>query len=387
MIKTKCIFAMVGIVTLGACLLLSPSVQAQLMSREELGRSLFFDTNLSKNRTQSCATCHDPEHGFADARPNDALGAVSLGDDGESLGDRNAPTASYAMFTPPFGKKKNGIYHGGQFHDGRANSLADQAGGPPLNPIEMGMADKRAVVNLLLENRDYVAAFKANFGDTVFGDVERTYTAMTVSIAAFEQTDFFAPFDSKYDRYLRGIYKMSTQEQLGMTLFFSNQFTNCNRCHQLNTFAESAQETFSNYEYHNIGVPVNVHARTLNGVAKGHIDDGLLANPGVMDVAQRGKYKTSTLRNIAVTGPYMHNGVFQSLETVVRFYNKYNSPAPTAQINPETGKPWAAPEVEGTISLDNLKVGDALDEKRIKALVAFMKTLTDQRYEHLLEDQ
>ena len=362
------------------------TAQAGALSKVELGKQLYFDTNMSKNRTQACATCHDPERGFADARSNDSESAFSLGDDGQSFGDRNAPTASYANQIPPFGKNKEGIYVGGQFHDGRANTLADQAAGPPLNPIEMGMADEAAVVARLKENADYVAAFKVHFGDNIFEDDKAAYAAMAESIAAFEKTDFFSPFDSKYDRYLRGEYKMTKSELLGMTLFFSNQFTNCNQCHQFKKFPESEGETFANYEYHNIGVPTNVKGREVNGVAADFTDEGLLANPAVDDVKQRGKFKTMALRNVAVTGPYMHNGVFQELETVVRFYNKYNSKAPASQINPETGKPWGAPEVADNISFKELEIGDALDEKRIKAVVDFMKTLTDKRYEHLLED-
>ena len=94
-----------------------------------------------------------------------------------------------------------------------------------------------------------------------------------------------------------------------------------------------------------------------------------------------------TLRNVAVTGPYMHNGVFKDLRTVVLFYNKYNTRSPKRQINPETGQQWQPPEVAENLSLKELETGPALDNRRIDALVAFMKMLTDQRYEHLLEEQ
>ena len=348
---------------------------------------LFSDVNLSKNRTQACATCHNPDFAFTDPRETDAGRSVSLGDDGVSLGDRNAPTAAYARFSPAFGKNAKGRYAGGQFHDGRAADLADQAAGPPLNPIEMGMPDEAAVVARLKENDAYVSAFKAHFGADIFADDAKAYAAMTQAIAAFEKTDEFAPFDSKYDRYLRGEYTLTGQEELGMTLFFSNQFTNCNLCHQLKRFGESEGETFTNYEFHNIGVPENLRTRAVNGVAADFVDDGLLAHPDVSDPAERGKYKTSTLRNVAVTGPYMHNGVFEDLETVIRFYNKYNSKAASARINPETGQPWGPPEVAETMSMDDLTVGDALDDRRIKALVAFLRLLTDKRYEPLLEAQ
>lgn len=363
--------------------LLSPALAADdtaIASREDLGRALFFDTNLSLTRTQSCATCHNPDTGFADPSGR----AASLGADGRSLGDRNAPTASYARFSPPFRIGKDGIAVGGQFHDGRAATLQEQAGGPPLNPGEMAMPSKAAVRDRLRENPAYVRAFTAFYGDGVLDDAGRAYDAMTDSIARFENTDVFSPFDSKYDRYLRGEYKMTPEEDLGMTLFFSTQFTNCNLCHKLNAMPASAGETFTNYQYFNIGVPANTVLRAENGKPKGFIDHGLRENPAAKGAASDGRFKTPTLRNVAVTGPYMHNGVFKDLETVIRFYNKYNTPTDAAQINPETGKPWGKPEVAKTIALKELETGPALDTKRIRALVAFLKTLTDARYEPLL---
>ena len=357
-----------------------------LDSKAALGEALYFDINLSKNRTQACATCHDPEFAFVDPRPTAAGRAVSLGDDGESLGDRNTPTAAYARFSPPFHQTAEGAYRGGQFLDGREPDLRGQAGGPPLNPIEMAMPSKAAVVERLKENPAYVEAFAELFGAGIWDDPEVTYEAMRESIAAFEHTPRFAPFDSKYDRYLRGKAKFTDQEELGRVLFFSQQFSNCNQCHQLHKSQIAQTETFSNYEYHNIGIPTNETARAVNGVPADHVDRGLLDNPAVSDPAQAGKFKVPTLRNVAVTGPYMHNGVFDDLRTTVVFYNKYNSKAPASQTNPETGQPWRPPEVDGTLSLKELEHGPALDDQRIDALVAFLKTLTDRRYEHLLED-
>ncbi len=116
----------------------------KIKMKEDLGRVLFFDKNLSKNKTQSCATCHNPEAGFVDTRDNGINKMASLGDDGHSLGDRQAPTASYAMFSPEFHyDKKKKKYIGGQFWDGREATLAAQAGGPPMNPIEMAMPSKK----------------------------------------------------------------------------------------------------------------------------------------------------------------------------------------------------------------------------------------------------
>ncbi|MGD9865669.1 MAG: cytochrome-c peroxidase, partial [Pseudodonghicola sp.] len=258
-----------------------------------LGEALFFDPNLSQNRTQSCATCHSPDAGFVDPRETDAGRAVSLGDDGRSLGGRNAPTAGYAAMTPPFHLTADGKWQGGLFLDGRAATLEDQAGGPPLNPVEMGMPDRAAVVARLRENPDYVAALGALVAPDVFDDPDRAYAGMTAAIAAYERTPEFAPFDSKYDRYLRGEYQLSPEEDLGRLLFFSQQFTNCNLCHQLKRSAVDPEESFTNYQYHNIGVPANP-------ALAGGPDRGLLDNPQVDDPAEAGKFKVPSLRNVAV---------------------------------------------------------------------------------------
>lgn len=361
------------------------ALAADLSTKERLGEALFFDHNLSANRSQACADCHNPDFGFADPRTGGAGGAASVGDNGKSVGDRNAPTASYAAFTPAFHITADGKAVGGQFWDGRAATLKEQAGGPPLNPAEMGLTSKEQARDRLAENPDYVRAFVALYGAGVLDDAERAYDAMSDSLAAFEKTDRFAPFDSKYDRHLRGEYKMTPEEDLGMTLFFSTQFTNCNQCHKLKPMPAAAGEMFTNYEHHNIGVPANPALREASGKPASFADRGLRDNPAADKPAFEGKFKTPSLRNVAVTGPYMHNGVFKDLETVVRFYDHYNNRTEKAAINPETGKPWGPPEVAATLSRKELESGPALDTRRVKALVAFMKTLTDARYEHLLK--
>jgi cytochrome c peroxidase len=351
----------------------------------ELGKQLYFDNNLSFNRTQSCATCHAPNHGFVDKQNTKFEGAVSLGDDGISFGDRSAPTAAYANQIPMFHLHEDGQYKGGQFWDGREKNLIGQAGGPLLNSMEMGMPSKESVLNRLKENHSYTLSFKKIYGLDVFNSPESAYKALTKSIALFEETDFFSPFNSKYDRYLEGNYQLTEQEDLGMTLFFSNQFTNCNQCHQLKLLPATKRETFSDYTYHNIGVPINKPVRKHNQTPNEYRDLGLFNNPLVTKKSNIGKFKVPTLRNVAITAPYMHNGIFNELETVVAFYNKYNSKSKKRQINPETNRAWDDPEVKENISFKKLGSGPALDDKRIKALVAFMKLLTDQRYEHLVD--
>ena len=344
-----------------------------------LGRALYFDKNLSLNKTQSCATCHNPEAGFVDDRDNGVQAQASLGDNGTSIGDRQAPSAAYAMFSPSFHyDKKKKEYIGGQFWDGREKTLAGQAGGPPTNPDEMAMPSKSAIVRRLKENLFYVEIFKKVYGENIFKNDDTAYLKMTKAIEVFEQSDFFAPFDSKYDRYLEGRYDLTPLEDLGRSLFYSNANTNCSSCHTLKK-EDQKRETFSNYEFHNIGTPINTALRAKNGVRKK--DDGLLNNPLVKDIKHQGKYKVPTLRNVAITSPYMHNGVFSDLKTVILFYDKFNNKKNI--INPETNKAWRNAEWENTINKKDLKM-KKLSERKVDALVAFLKLLTDKRYEHLL---
>lgn len=239
----------------------------------------------------------------------------------------------------------------------------------------------------LRENPAYVQAFTSLFGPPVLDSDRDAFRAMTESIAAFERTEVFQPFDSRYDRFLRGEVQLTDEEELGRLLFFSNQFTNCHLCHQLRILGGAELEPFSNFEFHNIGVPANP-AFAESG-RKVTVDRGLAENP-MVDPADRdnvaGHFKVPSLRNVAVTAPYMHNGVFKDLRTVILFYDKYNNSAPRRQVNPETGRPWDAPEVPENLSLKELETGPALDDQRINALVAFLRTLTDRRYEHLLAE-
>ena len=353
----------------------------ELSQNQELGKALFFDKNLSLNRTQSCATCHNPDFGFIDNRDNGVKSMASLGDNLKSIGDRIAPSASYAKFSPPFHydeKKKK--YIGGQFWDGRASTLEIQAQGPPLNPDEMAIPDIKTFINRLKENSYYVTSFKEIYGIEIFEDEKKVYEAFSKSIASYERSNEFSPFDSKYDRFLKDEYDLSVLEDLGKALFFSNNNNSCASCHVLKG-EDKEGETFTNYEYHNIGTPENKELRAKNGAIKK--DLGLLSNPEVTNEREKGKYKVPSLRNVVVTAPYMHNGVFKDLKTVVLFYDKYNNKNNT--INPETNKPWEEPEIKENISQEELKA-KKLNDRKVEALVAFMKLLTDKKYEHLIKE-
>lgn len=347
-----------------------------------LGQALFFDTNLSFTRNQACGSCHQPGQAFADGRVNGVGGAASVGDDGVSLGDRNAPSIAYAHLVPDFHRDDTGEYVGGFFLDGRSATMKEQATEPFFNPVEMAMPDRRSVVDRVRENPAYVEMLQSFYGADLFRDEARVFDAVVESIVAFEKAELFSPFDSKYDRFLRGEYEMTGEEELGRLLFFS-QLIGCHGCHLLDPREAVANELFTNHRYHNIGIPVNRAVRAVNGVSAA--DLGLFANPDVDDPALAGKFRVPSLRNVAVTAPYMHNGVFKKLETAILFYDKYLVNNRQSETNPETGKPWGDPEVPDTIDLDLLRQGQPITEDRARALVAFLRTLTDRRYEALLD--
>jgi len=413
----KNLISLVAIVTvlLSGCGSPSDSSSSELSSvtKEALGKSLFFDQNISLTRKTSCATCHNPEHAFIDDRfsktgINQTVfinGAFSVGDDGSSLGGRNAPTATYAQFIPTFSKANDGNYSGGQFHDGRAATLAVQAAGPPLDAAEMQMSDKNAVVDRLKENSTYVNVFQELYGSVIFDDINASYAAMAESIAAFENTDLFSPFNSKYDKFrdCREAGKSTTtcfnegnwtnEEDQGYSLFFSSANTNCAKCHSINSNSEAVlgqREMFTNFKYENIGTPRNITAMDARAALGLQASDavfkglgGVIESTDVNFALHLGKSKVPTLRNIAVTAPYMSNGVFSKLRTVLEFYDHQG--VGNRVNNPETGAPWIANDNNLTVNRGLLGSTQELSDSKIKALEAFLRTLTDKPYESLLE--
>ena len=358
---------------------LADQVTKKELDYKALGEVLFFDKSISFNKTQSCSTCHSPDTAFVDQRKNSANQMVSEGDNPHLHGNRNANTALYAMFSPNFHfDKKIQDYVGGQFWDGRAKDLAEQAGGPPVNPVEMGMPDKKAIVERLKADPTYYKPITDLYGESIWADADKIYAIMEKAIGEFEKQELFAQFSSKYDRALKGEAELTALESKGKALFFDKTRTNCSNCHQ-SSEANSATETFTNYRYFNIGVPSNQELIKHNKLAADFVDNGLLDNPMVKgDKKQKGKFKVPTLRNISVTAPYMHNGVFRDLKTVLLFKDSFNNP--NRKINPETGKAWEKAEYDQTINPNVLKAKPLTDEE-INALEAFLKTLTDEAYE------
>jgi len=346
------------------------SIAGTNSTKAELGKQLFTSKELSNNKTMACASCHDLDHAMIDPRPTAMTLGASRGDDNVSIGDRSAPTATYASFSPEFGlDSEEGIYVGGQFLDGRAATLADQAKGPFINPVEMNMTSPGAVVARAKADATLAAGLKSVYGNNIFDNNLTAYDAIADAIATFEQTKTFAPFDSKFDRAYTGEYTYTAQEAQGKALFEGKAM--CVACHP----TEGYHALLTDHTYDNLGVPVNTALRAANGVST--IDNGLGAVVG--NSSLNGTFKVSSLRNIAVTGPYMHNGVFKDLKTVVHFYNTRDN----AGINPETNTTWAAAEVPESVNhneLGNLRLSDAEED----AIVAFMKTFTDKKFEHLI---
>ena len=353
--------------------------------KANLGNKLFDDTILSKNQTLSCASCHNPERAFIDDRfdTNPVDGALSVGDDGVTLGGRNAPTISYGKFIPDFLQISDTQFIGGQFWDSRAKNQKEQAKGPVLDHAEMMMPDITTVINRI-QNSPYKSEFQKLYTETIFNDETKAFDALADALAKYEKSKEFAPFDSKYDRsklpyYHIDHYEMSEQEKLGYKLFFSDK-THCRKCHTTSSETESSIETFTNSKYENIGIAKNTKALLYKYGNTDTTDLGLGAI--LKDKQHNGKFKVPTLRNVAVTSPYMSNGIFKELKTVIRYFNyRAGNPEP---INPETGESWAKPEVNATINHEILDTLEPLNETEIEALESFLKLLTDKKYEKFL---
>lgn len=361
----------------------SEASTANQASLELLGKKLFEDANLSEPAGQSCATCHDAAHAFTD--PNQDK-PTSAGVHPGLFGKRNTPTAAYAQFSPPFHfDNGGGTYVGGQFLDGRASMLEDQAKQPLLNPVEMANLDKRSVVDKV-RNASYATLFQQVFGTTSLDDADQAYERIVQAIAAFERTKTFAPFTSKFDSFLKGQAQLTAQETRGMALFTGANKGNCAACHPITPLADGTPPLFTDFTYDNLGVPRNPDNRfyTLgvgfNPDGMNFVDLGLGGALGI--AAQNGRFKVPTLRNIAVTAPYMHNGYFTNLRSVVQFYNDRDVLARctdaiwTRDSDAQSQHCWPAPEVPETVNHNELgHLG--LSDQEIDDIVAFLQTLTD----------
>ena len=355
--------------------------------KQYLGEQIFNDASLSKDGTQSCASCHEASRAFIDPRINatslnaNISGAVSLGQDDVTLGDINSPSIAYVAMTPEFHFDEDaGVFRGGILLNGRTPNVLVQARLPFLSTVEMQTTEAEVVAKV---EDSYGELMKYLYGDDVFDSVTTAFDAVADAIAEFEKSDQLATFDSKFDKALAGDVSLSDTEQQGLALFMDEEKGNCAACHPVPT-ADSldVDSLFTDFGYTNLGVPKNSLVRSLNDKGLRFVDEGLFDNAEVTDVDLKGAFRVVSLRNVAVTPPYMHNGVFGDLETVVHFINSRDVPG---ALNPETGSPWQAAEVDATKNTD--QIGDlGLEAEEVSAIVAFLKTLTDERYESFIDD-
>ena len=322
-----------------------------------IGKLIFFDKNLSEPAGVSCATCHSPMSGFADPRHT----AFSEGSN-HQIGTRNANAIAYMGFAPNRRAEiVRGVWEevGGFFWDGKAEFLNQQALFPLTNVHEMNNISFTNVSSKI-KRAPYFNKLKKLFGNNLMADSQTIVFYAVECLQAFELSHQVNQFTSKFDFYLQGKAKLSSQEMRGMQLFNDSTKAKCALCH-LSTptpYASTNKILFTDYSYDNIGLPKNPLQKNLpvdSGAAKFERN-----NP-----SEVGRFKTPSLRNIEKTAPYMHSGIFNTLEEVLEFYNERD-------INPK----FAHPEVASTINktdLGNLK----LAKQDISDIIAFLKTLTD----------
>lgn len=258
----------------------SPADNPTTAEKVALGRRLFFDENLSRDRSISCASCHDPEKGWT----NGERFAVGVGG---ATGTRNVPTIMNVAFNRR------------QFWDGRARTLESQALGPILNPAEMAMPSREALIERIQEDPEYEVLFARAFPDGITADnVGR-------ALAAFQRTVLVG--DAPYDRFQAGDKQaLSPAAQRGMDVFLRKG--NCAGCHKPPLFTDNL--------FYNLGVGMDQEQPDVGFFAVTQLPTSL------------GRFKTPTVREVAKTAPYMHDGSLATLEEVVEFYDKGGHPNP-----------------------------------------------------------
>jgi cytochrome c peroxidase len=363
---------------------------ADLAPKEQLGKDLFFDQNLSTPPGQACAVCHGPQVGFTGPDPAiNAHGAVYPGAVHTRFGNRKPPSSAYAGASPVLHFDQTlGTWVGGMFWDGRATGatlgdpLAEQAQGPFLNPLEQNNPNARLVC-IKVSQSGYAGLFEEVWGagslDFVT-DVAGTYERIARSIAAFERSSEVNPFTSKYDYWLSGQAMLTDQEEQGRLLFEGTG--KCSGCHVSAPGPAGEPPLFTDFTYDNLGVPKNLEnpfysmPPKFNPAGSAFVDYGLggylksAGYPAAEYEPQLGKMKVPTLRNVDLrpyegfVKAYGHNGFFKSLEEIVHFYN-------TRDVDS-----WPPPEV--SMNVNTTELGDlGLTPEQEAAIVAFLKTLSD----------
>ena len=384
-----------------------------LSDKENLGKSIFFDQNLSVNRNEACAACHAPESGWTGPKAGiNSHGAVYEGSVAGRFGNRKPPSSAYATQSPVLYLSKKGLYLGGNFWDGRAtgqklgNPAADQAQGPFLNPAEQALPAAACVVYRVCTATTYTVPFTSVWGPSACSinwpaDTEsqcaqggtialsatdhvksnEAYDAVALSIAAYEASPEVNAFSSKYDLSFTGADQLTAEERKGFALFMGK--AKCARCHP----AAGPGALLTDFSYDNLGVPKNPE-NPYYFTHPSFIDEGLGAflrslgySPSVYG-PELGKVKVPTLRNVdkrpypAFPKAFGHNGYFKSLEEIVHFYNTRDVFPVCSSGLMETINCWPPPEYAGNVNRSELgNLGLSPDEEA--ALVTFLKTLSD----------
>ncbi|WP_413438492.1 cytochrome-c peroxidase [Sulfuriferula sp. GW1] len=333
-----------------------PADNPQSPEKIKLGDKLFHDKRFSSTGQVSCATCHDAKKTFTDSPLRVSQGINKL------KGTRNAPTVV------------NAAYFHKLFWDGREPSLEEQSKDPMVNPVEMGLPNHQPVLEIIRTDPEYVKAFKAVFGKS--GD-QLTMEEVKKAIASFERT--IVAGDSPFDHYyFGGDKKAMTPAQIRGFQVFMGQ-GRCVSCHTV----EQDQALFTDNRFHNIGIGINQMQKDVPRLADtflkaktqgGNVDKAVLSDPKTSNLGRfavtdalddMGSFKTSTLRNIAMTAPYMHDGSLKTLKEVVIHYNNGGVTKKGERVNDF---------LSGGIRPLNLS------ERQISDLVAFLGALTSPEY-------
>jgi cytochrome c peroxidase len=397
--------AMLIAVLLAACPSPAGAEAPRLISVEQLGKILFFDTSLSDPPGQSCATCHAPAAGWTGGSSAVNAGeSVYRGARHERAGNRKPPSAAYATQSPVLHYDgEEGIFVGGNFWDGRAtgwllgNPAAEQAQGPFVNPVEHNLQDERTVVQKVCSS-GYALHVRQIYGETICRNTIGAYNAIGQALAAFESSREVNAFTSKYDWYLRnpGKYPLTKQELRGLRLYEDEKKGNCAECHPHRPDSRGRPPLFTDFTYDNLGIPRNpvnpwyAMPKELNPDSVNWVDTGLagflrtVPRFGAHAENNLGKHKVPTLRNVDkrpspdFVKAYGHNGYFKSLKEIVHFYNVRDvlPRCETLRTANAGSNCWPEPEVSRNINTAELgRLGLTEDEEL--AIVAFLATLSD----------
>jgi len=386
----------------------TPSAVAFVRSDDEkaltdaqlLGKRIFEDRNLSEPRGQSCASCHDPKHAFQGDNGSPIPG-IALGSTPDRIGHRKTPTVMYKTYSPAFGfykdiddGKETLEAKGGQFWDGRASDLAEQAAVPMLDPVEMNNPSIEAIVEKV-KTGPYAGLVTSVFGADAFSDPNAAMRNLTGALYAYEATERFAPFSSKFDDYLRGKAALTPIEARGFALFKDPEKGNCIACHVGKVDSKDPTDwIFTDFTYDALGAPRNL--KIPANADPTAFDLGLCKRPGLAAILPKeiklaslcGAFKVPTLRNVAVAGAYYHNAAFTSLRDAVAIYatrdtdpQRWYPKLKTGEADKFDDLPSAYKENVNTEEVPyDRKPGQRprLSDQDVDALVAFLKTLTDK---------